>query len=461
MAVTKIHAINATVGRAIDYICNPHKTDDNVLVTTFACGRETAEYDFKFALGKTKSHDRNIAYHLIQSFAPGEISGEEAHQIGKELADRFLQGKYSYVFATHIDREHIHNHIIFAAADNIDHHKFRSTFKNYYRIRDISDELCAEHNKSVIKDFRETGKTYNEWYHAKKGDSWKAQVRKDINECIKAALSYEEFLRLMKEKGYEIHGETFGEGSAKYISFRPFGKDRFVRGRANTLGPDYTKERIRERIEESYHSPILKNLRDEGVIQTKLIDIPDEKKAESIGLAKYEDRENLRRIAAMYEELGSLGLQSREELRIRIKELNTGSYQDKRNAADLDKKIREFRQILSVAKRYIENKKYGDNYQKSRDKERYEREHDYQLRLYEGAKSWLKNSGIDPATLKIRDIEEHLNKLNIDREALYNSFKTKEKEHGRLLSIQKSMQQFLDEPVRTIPFRTQNQDKNL
>lgn len=114
MAVTKIHAINATVGRAIGYICNPHKTDDNVLVSTFACGRETAEYDFRFALGKTSSPDKNIAYHLIQSFAPGEISGEEAHQIGKELADRFLQGRYSYVFATHLDREHIHNHIICA-----------------------------------------------------------------------------------------------------------------------------------------------------------------------------------------------------------------------------------------------------------------------------------------------------------------------------------------------------------
>ena len=106
----------------------------------------------------------------------------------------------------------------------------------------------------------------------------------------------------MKDKGYEIRGETFGEGSAKYITFRPFGKDRFVRGRGNTLGPDYTKERIKERIEENSLSPILKNLWNEGIVPTKLVNIPDEKKAESIGLAKYEDKENLHRIAAMYEE---------------------------------------------------------------------------------------------------------------------------------------------------------------
>ena len=127
----------------------------------------------------------------------------------------------------------------------------------------------------------------------------------------------------------------------------------------------------------------------------------------------------------MYEELGTLGLQSREDLRSRIKELGTGATQDKRSAASLDKKIREFRQILSVAKRYAENKKYGNNYEKSKDKERYEREHDYQLRLFEGAKSWLKNSGIDPATLKIRDIEEHLRKLESDRKAFLASSEAK------------------------------------
>jgi hypothetical protein len=150
-------------------------------------------------------------------------------------------------------------------------------------------------------------------------------------------------------------------------------------------------------------------------------------------------KENLHRIAAMYEELGTLGLQSREDLRRRIKELGIGSVQDKRSAADLDKKIREFRQILTVAKRYAENKKCGDNYQKSRDKERYERDHDYQLRLFEGAKSWLKNTSIDPTTLKIKDIEEHLQKLEADKKTLLVSSEAKAFEHERLKSMEKSL----------------------
>ena len=114
MAVTKIHAISATVEKAVNYICNPQKTDGEILISTFNCGKESVGYDFMFALNLSNSPDKNLAYHIIQSFAPGEISGEEAHQIGTELAERFLKGKYSYVFATHIDRDHIHNHLICA-----------------------------------------------------------------------------------------------------------------------------------------------------------------------------------------------------------------------------------------------------------------------------------------------------------------------------------------------------------
>ena len=114
MAYTKIHAIKATVDKAIEYICNPDKTDDNIFVSAFACSPETAAIDFKYTLDHCRESSLNQAYHLIQAFSPGEVSFEEAHRIGKELADRLLQGKYSYVVTTHIDKGHVHNHIICA-----------------------------------------------------------------------------------------------------------------------------------------------------------------------------------------------------------------------------------------------------------------------------------------------------------------------------------------------------------
>ena len=185
MAYTKIHAITATVNKAVDYICNPAKTDEGILISSYGCSPETAAYDFKFALSKTSQSDPNKAYHLIQSFLPGEISYKEAHQIGVELADKLLEGKYSYVVTTHIDKGHVHNHIIFCAADNVNYEKYHDCKKTYYNIRNLSDDLCREHELSIITR-EKRGKTYKEWQANKNGSAWKEQLKVDIDEAIKA-----------------------------------------------------------------------------------------------------------------------------------------------------------------------------------------------------------------------------------------------------------------------------------
>ena len=177
MAYTKIHAVKATINKAIAYICNPAKTDEQILIDSFGTAPETAHFDFKATLSKTSSADPNLAFHLIQSFAPGEVSYDEAHKIGQELADRLLEGKYSYVIATHIDHEHIHNHIVFCAADNINHKKYDDNKRSYYHIRELSDKLCAEHNLSIIKPGRKRGMKYNEWATRRDGTSWKERLR--------------------------------------------------------------------------------------------------------------------------------------------------------------------------------------------------------------------------------------------------------------------------------------------
>ena len=235
MAITKIHAIQATVNKAVDYICNPAKTNESILISSFGCSPQTAAYDFKFALSKTNQSDPNKAYHLIQAFMPGEVSYEEAHQIGEELADKILEGKYSYVVATHIDKGHVHNHIIFCAADNTNHEKYHDCKKSYYHIRKLSDELCEEHHLSVILPDGHRGKTYKEWQTDKNNLSWKSKLKTDIDESIQQAQSYEQFLELLSTKGYEIKGESFGENSLKYISFRSLDRKQFVRGSVKSL----------------------------------------------------------------------------------------------------------------------------------------------------------------------------------------------------------------------------------
>ena len=348
MAYTKIHAIKATVDKAIDYICNPEKTDEKMFVSSYACSPEIAAYDFKYTLDHCRENSPNKAYHLIQAFAPGEVGFEEAHHIGKELADKLLEGKYSYVVTTHIDKEHVHNHIIFCAADNIEHNKYHDCKQSYYHIRKLSDELCKEHNLSVIIPGAQRGKKYKEWQSNKNGSAWKTQIRKDINFCIKSASTYEEFLLLMRAKGYEIKGETFEEGAAKYISFRPLDKERFVRGSAKSLGKEYTKERIRERIERKRERKAVIPKRDYSA--RRLIDTSDEKFQNSPGLQRWAAIENLKIAAQSYNEVGSLA-----ELEHKIAVKTEAGKSAKQSVVELEHRIKDLAEIIKYAHQYKVN----------------------------------------------------------------------------------------------------------
>ena len=492
MAVTKIHAIKASVGKAIGYICNEKKTEEKLLISSFGCAPETADLEFRFLLSMNNEGGPNKAYHLIQSFAPGEVTKDEAHRISRELADEVLEGKFPYVLATHVDHDHIHSHIVFCAVSSTDHTKYHDCKKSYYHIREVSDRLCAEHGKSVIKEFNGKGKSYCEWQHTKKGDSWKARIKKDIDECIAIAASYEVFLRLLKNRNYEIKGENPEDGSAKYISFRPFEKDRFVRGRSNSLGEGYTRERIIERIEENLrmqeqdsapmpHVFNTKSIRDflrsvndnsqkrldkmlgNKPTETKLIDTSKEKIAESYYYTKWADKENLKRAAAIYEELGNLRLQGDTDLGERIKELHDEARKEKKAVVNLEKEIRNFKGILEHAKMYVDNMKYHKQYTKAkgRDKERCQRDHDYQLRLFEGASSWLKNSGVDTNTFSIQQLEEQYRKMIADKDALTVSYKAKEVEYKRLQEMKDSIDQFLGRIDKDSPIITKRSEQNI
>ena len=139
MAVTKIKPIKSTLSKALDYIQNPDKTDEKMLVSPFGCSYETADIEFGFTLAQAIEKGNNLAHHLIQSFEPGKVDYEKAHGIGKQLADAVTKGQHEYVLTTHIDKGHIHNHIIFYAVNFVDYHKYNSNKRSYYGIRNMSD----------------------------------------------------------------------------------------------------------------------------------------------------------------------------------------------------------------------------------------------------------------------------------------------------------------------------------
>ena len=248
MAVTKIHPIKTTLKKAIDYICNGDKTDGEIYVTTHLCSRENAHKEFEFTKKQFNSRTKTLAHHLIQSFVPEEVSFEEAHQVGIELCEKILEGRYEYVLATHIDKNHIHNHIIFNSIDVDEGKVYHSYYGSYMNIRNQSDKLCKEHNLSVID--QETQKEINEikqrkfvnwydWNEDKKGKSYKSRLQFDMDRVIQKAINWEHFLKIMEQYGYEIK-------SGKHIAFKQKNQQRFTR--AKTIRSNYAEEKIKERI---------------------------------------------------------------------------------------------------------------------------------------------------------------------------------------------------------------------
>ena len=222
MAVTKIKPIKSTLSKALDYIQNPDKTDGKTLVSSFGCSYETADIEFGFTLAQAIEKGNNLAHHLIQSFEPGEVDYEKAHEIGKQLADAVTKGQHEYVLTTHIDKGHIHNHIIFCAVNFVDYHKYNSNKRSYYGIRNMSDKLCRENGLSVVVPGKGSkGKSYAEYQAEKVGASWKGKLKITVDTLIPQVASFEELLQRLQAAGYEIK-------PGKYISCRAPGDRKSV-----------------------------------------------------------------------------------------------------------------------------------------------------------------------------------------------------------------------------------------
>ena len=229
---------------ALDYAANLDKTEKSCFESSFACTLETAFADMRQTKERWHKMGGVQGYHLVQSFAAGEVTPELAHQIAKELADRVLGGQYEYVIGTHLNTGHIHSHIVWNSVSRIDGKKYHSNGKSYVtEIRAVSDELCRKYKLSVIdtENSNHVAKPYAEWLAEKNGQpTWRTAIRQDVDEAIRQSLTWRQFLSAMERKGYEVRM------GRKYPVLRPPGKERFVRFK--TLGKRYTPEAIQTRI---------------------------------------------------------------------------------------------------------------------------------------------------------------------------------------------------------------------
>ena len=422
MAVTKIKPVKSTLKKALDYIQNPDKTDGKMLVSSFGCSPETADIEFEFTIAQALNRGNNLAHHLIQSFEPGEVDYQKAHEIGKQLADAVTKGKYEYVLTTHIDKGHVHNHIIFCSVNFVDYHKYNSNERSYYGIRNISDRLCRENGLSVVAPQKGgKGKSYAEYIAEKTGTSWKGKLKTAVDALIPQVSSFEELLTRLQAAGYEIK-------PGKYVSCRAPGQERFTR--LKTLGADYTEESIRERIEGRRTRAAKAPKRETGV--SLLIDIENSiKAAQSRGYEQWAKIHNLKQAAKTLNFLTEHQISQYEDLTAKIEEVQTESEKAGDALKEVEKRLADMAVLIKNVSTFQKTKPAYDTYRKARNKDRYRAAHEGTVILHEAAAKALKAAGISKLP-NLTALQAEYEKLQEQKEALradYGKLKKQVKEY--------------------------------
>ena len=431
MAVTKIKAIRGTLSKAIAYILNPEKTDEKLLVSSYGCASETAAREFewtrKIAEQKGMNPVRIIARHVIQSFEIGEVTPELAHEIGKQFADEILGGKYEYVLTTHIDKDHVHNHLIFNAVDFVDYHAYKSYKRIYYDMREVSDRLCKENGLSVIPPSQNKGMGYKEYTEAKRGTSWKQKLKQTIDRLVITAKDYDDFLRLMQEAGYEIK-------TGKYISFRAEGQERFTRSK--TIGENYTEERIKERIagrtpRRSQRQATPKGISLIGDIQERI---------RLIGSKGYEHKAKLtilKEAARTLNYLTENNLLQYADLEKKVEDVHSSYDRTGKELKGVEARLREVQPLIKNISNYQRLKPVYDAFQKAKDKSGFKAKHEAELVIFEAARSTLLAMQGDEKLPSLKTLQAEQQRLLEEQQRLYDE-RAKLKKEARMIDTMKA-----------------------
>ncbi len=432
MAVTKTHPIKSTLKAAIDYILNPEKTDGKLLASSFGCGLETADIEFAWTREVAGDKGTHLGRHLIQSFAVGETTPEEAHKIGMELAQAVLGGKYEFVLTTHVDKNHLHNHLIFNAVSFTDYKKYHSNKQSYHYIRRTSDRLCKEHGLSVVVPGKDKGKSYAEYTAEKQGTSYKAKLKIAIDALIPQVKDFEELIKRLQEMGYEIK-------TGKYISCRAPGQERFTR--LKTLGAAYSEEAIKERIKGVYIAKTKPLREDKGI--RLVVDIENSIKAgQSAGYERWAKIHNLKQAAKTMNFLTENKIERYSDLESKIADILAAHDAAAKAVKEVEQRMSDLSLLMKHTTTYRQIKPIYEEYKKSPDKEKYLRGHESQIILFEAAAKALKEMQIKKLP-NLAALRKEYDSLNDKKATLYEDYRKAKKQMQEYGVIKKNVDSIL------------------
>ena len=464
MAYTEIHPIKSTLKKALDYICNPEKTDEKILVSSFGCSHETADMEFQFTLDQTKmKKGDNLAWHFTQSFDYDEITPEAAHKIGMEMAEHITGGRHEYVLTTHIDKGHVHNHMIFCAADFVQHKKYNSNYRSLGNLQRESDRICREKNLAVIipgkghdlglveytdkegqrvtRPATKRGKHWKEYRAEQQGGSRKQQLQQALDRYIGLASDFDDMLRRMEADGFTVK-------RASYHSYKLPGADektRFTGG--PSLGPEYTDERIRERIAgitrpPARRRPALKV--DDGRINliVQLESIVEEQ--QNMGANRRMTIANLKQAAKTVNYLTENNMLHYEQLQGKITDVQAASQQAGAALKQVEHRLADLAVTIKHIDTYQRTKAvYGQYRQAGKHQKDFRQRHESEVILHEAARRALKDVQVDGKLPNLARLRAEYTKLEQEKESVKQAYNTVKKQVKLLDTVKTNIDQLL------------------
>ena len=419
-----------TLHDRLDYDQKEEKTKDGELVSSYMCSPETAAEEFEMgkllyeaSTGRSQPKGRDIiAYRILQSFKPGEITPEEANKLGYELAMKFTRGKHQFVVSTHVDKAHIHNHIEFNSTNLDCDGKFNNYKNSSFALRQLNDQICREHGYSVIENPKGKGQRYQEKAAAGRGRSYKERLRQTIDRVLPDCRDFETFLARMREEGYEI------KHRGKSLEFLAPGQTRFTR--SQRLGEDYTKEALAERISGTRQRTSAGRTKHyaSGRNVNLLVDIQAKMQAgKGKGYERWAKVFNLKEAAKTLNFLVENGVDDYGELERRADVAGERFDAFSARIKQLEGRMAENAQLKAHIINYSKTRDVYKSYKKSRHKKEYRAEHEDELRKHEAAKAAFDALG-GKVIPKVAQLSEEYSAMQAEKKECYEEFKEARKE---------------------------------
>ena len=451
MATTHLMALRAGKGtavakafqRIIGYIENPEKTENGSLVTAYKCDPRTAAAEFALdkrnyfmRTGKKGTKADVIAYHLRQSFVPGEITSEEANRLGQELAMRFTKGKHSFIVATHTDKHHLHNHIIFNAIDLECDKKFQNFWGSSKALRRLSDLICLENGYSIVEHPQGRSKKYNKWL----GENKKRTHRDELREAIDIALmekprSMDALLKLLSDAGWEIK-------QGKHIAIRRPNQQRFMR--LDSLGEEYSDEVLNaifkgsrtHKPKRNYHSLPRQNER-----LALLTNIQAKMQGRGPGYERWGKTYYLKQMAKTVLYMSEHDLDF-ETLKKEASEKSRRNDELLTQINTIDARLKQISDLKIQIINYVKTKDVYQEYHKHGNSKKFAAEHEQELAMHKAAKQAFDALGLKKLPT-VKSLSAEYDQLVSEKKKLYAEYRQVHEQMTEMLTVRANMEQML------------------